>query len=273
MKNVLDFIKFAVSHADPATVPSGAKIDFPVGDSGVWEYLWGTKGAICTEKLLEDRYRTYYGPNGWSRQEYESTTRGWVADGVRVTDCQGLLDAFLGNNVNADSDYRSYCTDKGLVSAINRPWVVGEAVFNGSDQKKTHVGWVCGFVGTDPLIVEARGLKYGVVITRQSKRKFKYRGIMSKKFAYDDPEPVPQPAEFVFTRPLRKGDVGDDVVKLKVLLINAGYRDGITTNTKDSPNFGSNTKKMVKDFQRDNGLTIDGIAGLKTITALGGVYR
>ena len=77
----------------------------------------------------------------------------------------------------------------------------------------------------------------------------------------------------MFTRPLKKGDVGDDVIKLKHLLINAGYRDGITTNTENSKNFGNNTRKMVKDFQRDTGLTVDGIAGEKTIIALGGVYR
>jgi len=273
MKNVLDFIQFAVSHADPKTVPQNAQIEFPVGDHGVWEYLWGTKGQVCTQKLLNDRYNSYYSRNGWTLQEYESATRGWVADKTHVTDCQGLLDAYLGNNINADGNYRSYCTDKGLISAISRKFVVGEVVFNGTDQKKTHVGWVCGFVGSDPLIVEAQGLKYGVVITRLSKRKFKYRGLMTKKFSYSEPVPQPDPAVYVFTRPLKKGDVGDDVVKLKHLLINAGYRDGITTNTENSKNFGNNTRKMVKDFQRDTGLTVDGIAGEKTIIALGGVYR
>ena len=275
MKNVLDFIKFALSHAKPSSVPKGAELPYPVGESGYWEYLWGTNGQVCTQKLLDSRYKSYYGPNGWSPSEYESITRNWVADKRHVTDCQGLLDAFLGNNINADGNYRSYCTDKGLISSIKRPYVIGEAVFNGSDTKKTHVGWVCGFVGTDPLIVEAQGLKYGVVVTRLSKRKFKYRGLMTKKFSYTDPapEPVPEPTGFVFTRPLRKGDVGDDVIELKKLLIKNGYKDGITVDTENSKNFGPATKKLVQEYQRDTGLTIDGIAGEKTITSLGGRYR
>lgn len=273
MKNVSEFIRFALSHADPATRPIGARIEFPVGDAGIWEYLWGTRGQIVTQALLDARYKSYYSKNGWSRSEFDSITKNWVADKVHVTDCQGLLDAYLGNDTSADGDYRNYCTDKGLIAAINRPFVVGEAVFNGTDAKKTHVGWVCGFLNSDPLVVENRGLKYGVVITRMSKRSWKYRGLMTKKFSYADEPEQPQPVEYVFRRDLKKGCKGDDVVKLKYLLMNAGYDRGITVNTKSSPNFGSATKRLVKDYQRDNGLTVDGVAGRKTITSLGGKFE
>lgn len=273
MKNVSEFIRFALSHADQATRPIGAKIEFPVGDDGIWEYLWGTRGQIVTQALLDARYKSYYKKNGWSREEYDSITKNWVANKVHVTDCQGLLDAYLGNDTSADGDYRNYCTEKGLIAAINRPFVVGEAVFNGTDAKKTHVGWVCGFLGKDPLVVESRGLKYGVVITRMSKRSWKYRGLMTKKFSYESEPEQPQPVEYVFRRDLKKGCKGDDVVKLKYLLLNAGYDRGITVNTKSSPNFGSATKRLVKDYQRDNGLTVDGVAGRKTITSLGGKFE
>lgn len=271
MKDINDFIKFALSHAKAKSVPKGADLPFDVGTAGEWEYLWGTKGGQVTQKLLDDRYRSYYGPNGWSWDEYCMITDGWVARKQHVTDCQGLLDAFLGNNVNADSNYKSYCTDKGLVSAISRPYVIGEAVFNGTDLKKSHVGWICGFCGTDPLIVEARGLNYGVVVTKMSKRKFKYRGIMSKRFEYTD-EPIPEPTGFTFMRALRKWDCGDDVIELKKLLIKAGYTKGITVDTADSKNFGSATRTLVEEYQRDSALTVDGIAGEKTITSLGGKW-
>lgn len=273
MKNVSDFIRFALSHADPATCPVGANVDFPVGDDGIWKYLWGTRGQIVTQALLDARFKSYYSKNGWDRHEYDSVTRGWVENGIHVTDCQGLLDAYLGNDTSADGDYRNYCTDKGLIAAINRPFIVGEAVFNGTDDKKTHVGWVCGFLGKDPLVVEARGLKYGVVITRMSKRAWKYRGLMTKKFSYADEPEQPKPIEYVFRRDLKKGCNGDDIIKLKYLLMNAGYDRGITVNTKDSKHFGSATKRLVKDYQRDNGLTVDGIAGRKTITSLGGIFE
>lgn len=275
MQNVLSFIEFALSHADPASVPIGASLPSKVGAAGVWKYLWGTRGQVCTQALLDARFKSYYSKNGWDRHEYDSVTKNWVEDGVRVTDCQGLLDAYLGSDTNANGNYERYCTDKGPVSSIDRPFVIGEAVFNGDDHKKTHVGWVCGFVRNDPLVVENRGLVYGLVITRMSKRKWKYRGLMTKKFSYDEqPKPEPTPAvDYVFTRDLKYGCKGDDVIKLKYLLMDAGYSKGITVNTDSSKYFRSSTRRLVKEYQRDNGLTIDGVAGKRTITSLGGIYK
>lgn len=272
MINVLTFIDFALSHADPGALPKNADVPYSVGIDGVWKYLWGTRGQVCTQALLDARYKSYYSKNGWDRREYEAATRGWVDEQVHVADCEGLLDAFLNKDVNADYNFRKYCTEKGLIAAINRPWVIGEAVFNGTDSKKTHVGWVCGFVGSDPLVVEERGLKYGCTITRMSKRAWKYRGLMTAVFDYANPEPVPEPKEYVFTRILKRGMDGDDVIKLKSLLIRNGYRDGISVDKDASKHFGSATKRNVKAFQRDSGLTVDGIAGKKTITALGGIF-
>lgn len=275
MENVKNFIRWALSHADPNTVPKNAIIDYHVGTDGVWEYLWGTRGQVVTQSLLNARWKSYYSKNGWTKTEYDAITYDWVKDGIHVTDCQGLLDAYLGNDTNANGNYNNYCTDKGLISSIDRPFVIGEAVFNGTNAKKTHVGWVCGFVGKDPLVVENRGLAYGVVITRMSKRSWKYRGLMTKKFNYD-PQPKPEPTppdKFIFRRNLKYGSVGDDVIELKKLLINAGYDQGITINTKNSKNFRSATRRCVKEYQRDSGLTIDGVAGSKTIRSLGGRYE
>lgn len=58
------------------------------------------------------------------------------------------------------------------------------------------------------------------------------------------------------------GSRGQDVTKLQQALKDRGYNvnvDGI---------YGSQTKNAVKEFQRDNGLTVDGIAGTKTLAAL-----
>lgn len=269
MKHVTDFIKFALSHAKPEYEKY---LDYPVGDDGVWNYLWGTSGGVCSQSLLDARYKSHYKANGWTRAEYDAVTKNFV--GTHVTDCQGLLDAYLKTDTNANGNYLNYCTDKGLIASIDRPYVIGEAVFNGTATKKTHVGWVCGFIGSDPLVIEARGIKYGVCITRMSKRPWKYRGLMTKKFSYEDIKPQPeQPKKYVFTRNLKYGCKGQDVIELKKLLINHGYRDGITVDTKSSATFGSATKRVVKQYQRDNGLTVDGIAGRKTIRSLGGIYE
>lgn len=274
MKSVVDFVQFALSHAHPASVPKGAELVGPVGDTGVWEYLWGTRGQVCTEKLLDARFNSYYSKHGWERGEYDTITKGWVEKGVHVTDCQGLLDAYLGNDTNANGNYVNYCTLKGPCKEISRPYVIGEAVFMGTATKKTHVGWVCGFdKNNNPLVVENRGIKYGVVITKLAGRGWDYRGLMTKRFDYMESEIQPTPTVFIFYRNLKKGMRGQDVVELKKLLIDKGYHEGITIDTNSSKNFGRATKKLVKQFQADNGLTVDGVAGSQTITALGGYYR
>jgi len=61
---------------------------------------------------------------------------------------------------------------------------------------------------------------------------------------------------------IRKGNKGESVKWLQWELINDGYDivlDGI---------FGNATYLAVKQFQKNNGLIIDGIVGIKTITAL-----
>lgn len=282
MGNVTEFIEWALKRAKRRTVPKGAVLLISndlVGSVTEAEYLWGTSGRKVTQSLLDARYSSYYKKNGWTKAEYEAATKGWVAAGKHVTDCQGLLDWYLGNDTNANGNYVNYCTDKGLCSAINRKYVIGEAVFNGSSTKKTHVGWVCGFMPDgDPLVVEARGLSYGVVITRMSKRSWKYRGLMTKKFSYTanivQPSPSLVPSNgYKFTRVLKYGMRGDDVIELKKLLIKEGYSKGITTNTSSSKNFYGSTRTQVRAFQKDAGLTVDGKAGKQTITALGGIWK
>ena len=66
---------------------------------------------------------------------------------------------------------------------------------------------------------------------------------------------------------LRTGSTGTDVKKLQVALGDAGYyvgaagADGI---------YGKDTAAAVKQYQKDNGLTIDGIAGTNTLGSLYG---
>lgn len=277
-EKVTNFVIWALKRAKRDTVPANAVLPIDrslVGSEGEAEYLWGTSGRVVNQTLLDARYRSYYSPNGWTRDEYDEATRGWVSARKRVADCQGLLDWYLGNDTNANGNYQRYCTDRGLCAAISRPYVIGEAVFNGTDRKKTHVGWVCGFMPDgDVLVVEERGLAYGCVITRMSKRKWKYRGLMTKKFSYDATAPQPAtPEGYAFQRQLRYGSRGDDVIELKRLLIKAGYDKGITVSTSSSRNYYGSTRTQVKAFQRDSGLTVDGIAGPNTIRALGGAWQ
>ena len=64
---------------------------------------------------------------------------------------------------------------------------------------------------------------------------------------------------------LQMGSSGQDVEKLQNALINAGYdleggADGV---------FGSKTDAALREYQKANGLTVDGVAGDATLVALG----
>lgn len=78
----------------------------------------------------------------------------------------------------------------------------------------------------------------------------------------------PEPDGFTFNRILKYGSKGDDVKELKRLLVEAGY-SGITPT---NPNYKTKTVAVVKRYQKDHGLTVDGKAGPATIESLGGTY-
>jgi peptidoglycan hydrolase-like protein with peptidoglycan-binding domain len=62
---------------------------------------------------------------------------------------------------------------------------------------------------------------------------------------------------------LRKGDCGDDVQYLQEQLNEMGW------DLEPDGEFGPETQAVVKQFQKDNDLTSDGIVGPNTWAALG----
>lgn len=63
---------------------------------------------------------------------------------------------------------------------------------------------------------------------------------------------------------LRQGSSGATVIKVQQKLKNWGYYSGSVDGI-----YGKNTVAAVKLFQKKNGLTVDGIAGTKTLAAMG----
>lgn len=204
--SVLDFIRWALTHADPGSIPNDAAMLIPKADCGTdpWEYLYGTSGRVCTQSLLDAKYDDYYKKNGWSRSLYDKATAGWVENAIMVADCQGLLDAYctqvLGvkTDLNAHGCYTRWCTSAGRIRDISRAYVIGEAVFRSNDYgTMKHVGWVCGFASDgEPLVIEERGLSYGCVVTRLSGRGWTHRGLMTVRFLYEEAAPEPVGASF-----------------------------------------------------------------------------
>ena len=62
----------------------------------------------------------------------------------------------------------------------------------------------------------------------------------------------------------KKGSTGNEVIQIQKKLKNWGYYSGEIDGI-----YGSKTKNAVEKFQRKNGLKVDGIAGKKTLDAMG----
>ena len=225
MKNAIDFVRFALSHAKRETIPMGAQLPLDISECGSepWEYLFGTTGNKVTKDLLERKFNDYYSKRGWSRAEYNTATENWAEKKTTVCDCQGLLDVYLGMDVNSNYCYSCWCTEKGRINSIDRPFVLGEAVFYSSNNERmTHVGFICGFLAGEPLVVEARGIRYGVCVTKLSERPFNYRGLVTKQLIYDEDCYDEQIILFV-TKPMIQGDA---IKSLQTALNSLGYYCG-----------------------------------------------
>lgn len=235
MTNILDFIKWALTHAKRSTIPSDAQLPLPIAQCGTdpWNYLFGSVRVMTTQATINYYFNNHY-KNKMTRADYDAITNSWSRTGY-ATDCQGMLDAYLTYvcnekfDINAHMNYTLWCTDKGTIASINRPYVIGEAVFMCSTKSKkmTHVGWICGFrANGEPLVVEARGISYGVVVTEFSKRNWTHRGLMTVKFDYTKPiqeEPKPMSAiKFEKTNPMK---TGEPYLAMQKALNAAGYTD------------------------------------------------
>ena len=66
---------------------------------------------------------------------------------------------------------------------------------------------------------------------------------------------------------LRYGDTGNTVLVLQKRLLALKYQPG-----KLDGIFGQNTYNAVRDFQQNNKLTVDGVAGTRTLNALNSPY-
>lgn len=255
---VLDFIAWALTKVNKSTIPTGARLPIPIDACGTepWQYLFGSVRVRTTDATLEQYYVNHYGnPNRYkppmSREQYNDITASWDRNGY-ATDCQGLCDAWftyeadVKTDINADMNYRLWCTDKGAISQIDRPFVVGEALFHANSAgKMTHVGWVCGFdKNGNALAVEARGISYGVVVTKVANRNWTHRGLMTTVFDYSDkPIEEDKPMEkikFEKTTPMQKGEA---FLAMQKALNLAGYTDDSGATLDEDGKWGTKSQQ------------------------------
>ena len=136
-------------------------------------YWFATAGQIASSKLY--KYMKKYHAKYYKASDFISQY------GQKVHDCSGLIVAALGSSVKhgATSQYKQ-CSTKSP-NKKNFPAIPGTLVFvnsNSSGSKKSHVGVYIGNLTTadgkkyTDAVVEAKGHKWGVVVSRWSDSKW-----------------------------------------------------------------------------------------------------
>ncbi len=220
-------------------------------------YIYGATGWICTPSRLTQQEKQY--PS--FAKQMKRYGKKWM--GKPCYDCAQLTrdvarQAGISLPSGATSQWRAagIWKEKDVIDTL--PDEAGIFLFTMRDGRMTHTGVSIG----NGEEVDARGHAYGVVRRKISETSYTHwaRLAIDYNAPIEAENPVPEP-----TKPtLRTGSRGEDVRILQENLRQLGFlndaADGI---------FGTNTNAAVRNFQKAQGLSVDGVIGAGTWAALG----
>ena len=237
-----------------------------------WPYVWGAVGAQCTPEK-----RKYYAqrsscPEGEVTQIYKTcqyyTSTGeksgkscggcpYYPDNMRtlIDDCQGFVKqtagragiTFTGGGATSMWNGSTNWEKKGTRDTL--PETLCCIFWQASDkQTMSHIGWYIG----GGMMIHCSGTVKKEKLSAKVTHWAIPRGLSGTVPTTDKPT-------------IRRGSSGEYVTLAQTLLIQRGY--DLAPYGADGK-FGAKTETAVKAFQRDNGLTADGIIGRNTWAAL-----
>lgn len=241
-----------------------------------WPYVFGAVGEKC-----EPKKRSQYGTKfylkkhetivtacqalSWNSREEKAEITGncngckWNLP-VEMFDCRGFTRKILqwvygwtlqGSGCTKQWNNADNWTAKGPIETVPEDQLV--CLFQMKGSTAEHTGF--GYRG------ETVECQKGVQYKKAREGKWTHWGL-PKCVSGDVPEPDPD------VRPtLRKGDSGTYVTLMQEMLIQRGYSCG---SYGADGKFGNATLAALKAFQKDNGLTADGVCGKNTWAALQG---
>lgn len=231
-------------------------------------YIWGAQGqgypTVC-EAWIKKKEQ---GTNRLNAlKTYKTAVKAGYQKKLRAFDCSGLGVYFLYNLKRLIPCDKTADGLKNLCSMISKGNLKkGDWVFKVYPTGRAyHIGYI---VDDDFNVVEAQGRAYGVVKRPLNKGGWNAFGrpvLFKKEIEKPSYETWTCSRNLKRTSPLMQGK---DVQAMKQALLKLGYLKAAQKNT-----FGDDTEKAVKAFQKAQGLVADGIAGKKTITALGGIWK
>lgn len=240
-------------------------------------YIWATSGETWT-KAKQDSLERKYNSDPKKYADYQMSAEygsKWI--GHKVDDCSGLVKdigsklGLKGIYHGSNSQFNKNCVKTGkIVKGQKIP--IGALIFTGNEVgKHNHVG----ILTSETCVTEAQGTIKGVVHTPLSNKKWTYWGLLKgleydfvpgEKVKDEIPDSCTIPVTMDVTLPtLRKGAKGTEVATLQTLLIENGEK--LPKYGADG-DFGAETLRAVKSFQKKHGLVVDGIVGPKTWTEL-----
>ena len=228
-----------------------------------WPYVFGSWGALCTPSERQKRYSAKHPTIKTKCQNFDGkgTCKGcqWFPDGVRVRcfDCRGFTDWTLrqvgidlqGEGATSQWNTAANWDAKGVIGDMPKDTLVCLFVQKGKTMEHTGFGYN----------MQSCECSSGVQYFQTRKNKWTHYAI-PKGITGGVPLPDSKPS-------LKKGDKGGYVKELQTELINRGYDLG---KWGADGSFGKQTETAVKQFQKDHGLSVDGIVGPATWDALDG---
>jgi len=222
-----------------------------------WPYVFGAWGEECTPAARRRRVRDDH-PTILSSclalKGGSCSSCKW-GGGVRMFDCRGFTRWLLqqagldiaGSGATSQWDTASNWTQRGEIAQM--PDVVC-VLFRRKSGRMEHTGM---HLGSGRVIHCSRNVEEGTLKSGGWTHYAIPRGLYS-------PEEIPVSP---MHRTLRKGSQGDDVRTLQTFLVAWGFEPG----TPDGV-FGKKTDAALRAFQKAQGLTVDGVCGPATWTAL-----
>ncbi len=241
-------------------------------------YVMGCFGAPMTS-ANKSRYCTNHSYNKQSARTRMIKTSSSDTFGF---DCVGLIKAILwGWTGNVSKNYGGAKYASNNVPDINADTMISKCSGVSTNFSTIQVGevvWMKGHIGVyigNGLAVECTpSWKNGVQITACNCTKSGYKRRNWTKHGklpyvkYVEPVSETKSDVGVNIPTLRNGSKGSVTKSLQILLIGRGYSCGSCGADGD---FGSGTMTAVKKFQKNNGLTVDGIVGPATWNKLLGI--
>lgn len=233
-----------------------------------WPYVWGATGQKCTPSYREALIkRESEAEAAVTRKKCQVLSGKSSCDGckyypggeaVLIDDCQGFIKqiarrvgiSFTGGGCSSMWRADANWSAKGTIDTLPEQLC---CVF-WQDPKNpsimSHIGW---YVGGGYMIHCS-----GEVKKEKLSKRCTHWAIPKGLEGGEIPVVITKPT-------LRRGSKGEYVTLLQTELMNRGYSVG--TSGVDGK-FGAATETSVKNFQRDNGLSADGVVGPKTWSAL-----